>query len=135
MGSTQAAEKLVRPDTGVVFVDDLTRTVERVYANALLRPRFAHEVLVQNTVMNHFKYYTDDATLPCLLPRAREAPYELMDFLGLDNIFPATPDNVAAGLPTPASSRGIDRTAALARVAASAAALDGPADPSWRPWQ
>jgi len=98
MAAISSAPALLKPG-GVVFVDDLSRTVERVYANAVLRPRYASEALVENTVMNHFRYYTDDATLACVVPPGANIPMAVADFNNLENVFrQGDADAVAARL-------------------------------------
>ena len=101
MAAIATAAAVADPDGGVVFVDDLSRTVERVWAHAVLRPKFAREALVANTVLNHFKYWTHDALLyECVLEPSSAAVARIADNFGLLNIFrPGSPDALSVGYP------------------------------------
>ena len=136
MAAVAAAAAWTEPKTGVVFVDDYDRTVERAYANALLRPRFAREVLVRGTVADHLKYWTDDASLECVLPRASHAPAPLSDIVLKSDFRDDGVDAARLGFTTPGSGAvalASDEAVAeaSARLAGLVAALEGPVDPSW----
>ena len=62
-------------------------------------PAYFHQALVENTVMNHFRYYTDDATLACVVPPGANIPMAVADFNNLENVFrQGDADAVAARL-------------------------------------
>ena len=136
MAPLAAAAALASAETGVVFVDDYDRLVERVWANAVLRPSFAHEVLVQDTVLEHLKYFTSDGLLECVLPKAGAPPAAVEDSKGLENHFrPGGPDAQRLGFPTPeALERATpEQTDAAHRILHEMVArLDAPVDPAWR---
>jgi hypothetical protein len=101
MAPLAAAVALAAPGTGVVFVDDYDRLVERVWANTMLRPNFDHEVLVQDTVLEHLKYFTHDARMECILPKAAAPPAAVEDYKGLENHFrPGGEEAKQLGFPT-----------------------------------
>ena len=84
-----------------VFVDDYDRLVERVWANTMLRPNFDHEVLVQDTVLEHLKYFTHDKRMECILPKAAAPPASVEDYKGLENHFrPGGEEAKQLGFPT-----------------------------------
>jgi hypothetical protein len=84
MSTIAAASKLVKlHDDGVVFIDDIDRTVERVFSQSMLRPLFKHEVDVRVN-WRPLRYYTNDDSLTTLLA-ARDPPTKLVDFNGLKN--------------------------------------------------
>ena len=136
MAPLAAAAALAAPETCVVFVDDYDRLVERVWANTLLRPAFAREVLVQDTVLEHLKYFTSDALLECVLPKAGAPPAAVEDSKGLENHFrPGGPDAQRLGFPTPealARATPAQTDAAHRILHDMVARLDAPVDPAWR---
>lgn len=77
MASISAASRLVSINDGVVFVDDIDRTVERVFSHSVLRPIFQHEVDVRIS-WRPLRYYTNNSPLIQLL-RPREPPTKLID--------------------------------------------------------
>jgi len=127
MAAIATAARVAKRETGVVFVDDLDRTVERVWANALLRPAFRHEILVANTIVNHLKYFTNDGRFACVAPPSKARVTDLADSFGLESVFrPDSPDATELGLGD-AGAEGWDPAAAKARLRAILAASPGPA--------
>ena len=136
MAPLAAAAELAAPGTGVVFVDDYDRLVERVWANTMLRPNFDHEVLVQDTVLEHLKYFSHDARMECILPKAAAPPASVEDYKGLENHFrPGGEEARQLGFPTAEAFENATPEQAkegLRALAAMIEQLDAPVDPAWR---
>ena len=136
MAPLAAAAELAAPDHGVVFVDDYDRLVERVWANTMLRPTFEHEVLVQDTVLEHLKYFTHDARMECILPKAAAPPASVEDYKGLENHFrPGGEEAKQLGFPTAEAFENATPEQAkegLRVLADMIGRLDAPVDPAWR---
>ena len=136
MAPLAAAVELAAPDHGVVFVDDYDRLVERVWANTVLRPQFPHEVLVQDTVLEHLKYFTHDSKMECILPKAAAPPASVEDYKGLENHFrPGGEEAKQLGFPTEeafANATPEQAKAGLKVLAEMIERLDAPVDPAWR---
>ena len=136
MAPLAAAAELAAPDHGVVFVDDYDRLVERVWANTMLRPNFDHEVLVQDTVLEHLKYFTHDPKMECILPKAAAPPASVEDYKGLENHFrPGGDEARQLGFPTEeafANATPEQAKAGLKVLADMIEKLDAPVDPAWR---
>ncbi|KAJ1451132.1 hypothetical protein M885DRAFT_530610 [Pelagophyceae sp. CCMP2097] len=63
-----AAGAAVDRARGVVFVDDVDRLVERVFANSFLRPKFDAEGSVRGTDLWPLRWYSSDPGIPLIFP-------------------------------------------------------------------
>ena len=91
---------------------------------------------MQDTVLEHLKYFTHDARMECILPKAAAPPASVEDYKGLENHFrPGGEEAKQLGFPTAEAFENATPEQAKAGLRALAdmiEKLDAPVDPAWR---